>query len=78
MEQGAHLQKRPRQADERVAIAGVHFLRTLGGRRNPDPSQGHWNINNAPISVVEGRMSKNMMYVAAAVVPYWFLKKKAA
>jgi hypothetical protein len=23
-------------------------------------------------------MSKNMMYVAAAVVPYWFLKKKAA
>lgn len=40
--------------------------------------EGDWNINNAPNSAVGGQMSKNMMYVVAAVAVYWFLKKKAA
>ena len=40
--------------------------------------EGDWIINNAPNSAVGGQVSKNMMYVAAAVAAYWFLKKKAA
>lgn len=39
---------------------------------------GDWTINNAPNSAVGGQMNKTMIYVAAAVAAYWFLKKKAA